>query len=850
MNRISTYFLLTLVFVFGLNSCSTKKDKFLNRSFHSVATKYNVLFNGTNALAEGQSTLASQYQENFWDLLPVERMEIRDEVKLESEDNNPNFVRAEEKAVKAIQKHNMNIKGRQRNKQIDDAYMLLGKARYFDQRFVPALEAFNYILYKYPESDNFPIARVWREKTNMRLGYDELAIENLKLLFKSGDLDNQTYADGKATQAEAYVNLKYKDSAVQALKLAANLTEINEEKGRYNFIIGQLYNELGHKDTANMAFDRVIELNRKIPRNYLINAYLQKVRNVDLKTADLVEHREFLTRMEESRENRAFLDKIYRQIAEFYLKTDSIEGGVDYLNKSIRKTDNDKTLLAMNYEDLATINFDDRAYIDAGAYYDSTLLNLVESTRKFRAIKRKRDNLQDVIKYETIVKQSDSILTLVNMSEQEQEAYINKYIEGLKADAEALKQAEERAARGEAGAALSNLTGGTQNASQQFYFYNNTLAAYGKNEFRRIWGDRKLEDNWRLSSKATLSNNNDTETLTETKEEQLITDQDKYDPKFYLAKIPKDPKAIDSIFNGRNFANYQLGLIYKEKFREYELSAEKLEKVLANKPEDKLIIPTKYYLIKVYELLNSPLVDQYKNDILTNHPNSRYAAIIRNPQQVVSSDGNSPEELYSRLYRNYEAQNYEEVISKSKKYIDLFNGDDIVPKFEILKATADGKLNGFEAYKKGLDFVALNYPNKSEGKEAQNIIDNTLPRFAKNKSFKSEDGGRSFKLVYVYQKIDTAAINPAYDSIGAVMKRKDLRFLKTSKDVYDPAKLFVVVHGFSTANAAKGFADIMLKNKNYKIDHENFVILTENYEILQIHKNLETYLRNQKTDNP
>ncbi|MFP2997945.1 hypothetical protein ABN763_18685 [Spongiivirga sp. MCCC 1A20706] len=849
MNRISTYCLLFLVFVLGLNSCSTKKNRFVNRSFHSVTTKYNVLFNGNNALTEGQTTLASQYKENFWDLLPVERMEIRDEVKLESQDNNPNFVRAEEKAVKAIQKHNMNIDGRQRNKQIDDAYMLLGKARYFDQRFVPALEAFNYILYKYPESDNFPIARVWREKTNMRLGYDELAIENLKLLFKSGNLDNQTYADGKAAQAEAYVNLKYKDSAVQALKLAANLTEKNEEKGRYNFIIGQLYNELGHKDTANMAFDRVIDLNRKIPRNYLINAYLQKVRNVDLKNTDLVELREFLTRMEESRENRPYLDKIYRQIAEFYLGTDSIEGGVDYLNKSIRKTDNDQILLAMNYEDLATINFDDRAYIEAGAYYDSTLTNLVEDTRKFRAIKRKRDNLQDVIKYETIVKQSDSILTLVNMTDDERAAYVNTYIEGLKAEEEAQKEAAERAARGEAGSALANLTGSNQNASTQFYFYNTTVAAYGKNEFRRIWGDRKLEDNWRLSSKATLSVNNQAEDLT-ANEEEAITDEEKYDPKFYLSKIPADPKVIDSIFNGRNFANYQLGLIYKEKFREYELSAEKLEKVLANKPENKLVIPTKYYLLKVYELLKSPLAEQYKDDILSNHPESRYARIIRNPQQAIASDGNSPEELYSSLFRNFEAQNYEEVITKSKKFIDQFSGDDIVPKFEMLKATADGKLNGYEAYKKGLTFVALNYPNKTEGKEAQKIIDNTLPLFEKNSNFKNEEKGRSFKLVYNYQKMDTAAFNPAVDSIKAVMKRKDLRFLKVSKDVYDPSRLFVVVHGFGTANAAKGFADIMLKNKNYKIDHENFVILTENYEILQIHKKLDTYLRNQKTDNP
>jgi hypothetical protein len=51
---------------------------------------------------------------------------------------------AETKA-KTIQKHSMNIDGTEKNYQIDEAYLLLGKARYYDQRFIPALDAFNYI---------------------------------------------------------------------------------------------------------------------------------------------------------------------------------------------------------------------------------------------------------------------------------------------------------------------------------------------------------------------------------------------------------------------------------------------------------------------------------------------------------------------------------------------------------------------------------------------------------------------------------------------------------------------------------------------------------------------------------
>jgi hypothetical protein len=38
------------------------------------------------------------------------------------------------------------------------------KARYYDQRFIPALDAFNYILYKYPNSSNIYEAKIWRGK--------------------------------------------------------------------------------------------------------------------------------------------------------------------------------------------------------------------------------------------------------------------------------------------------------------------------------------------------------------------------------------------------------------------------------------------------------------------------------------------------------------------------------------------------------------------------------------------------------------------------------------------------------------------------------------------------------------
>jgi len=158
-----TLFFLAVLF---LAACSRKKNTFLNRNVHAVTTEYNTLYNGEMAFTDAKEQLAYGFRDNFWEILPVERIEIK-----EAETKAPGaakgegaggFNRAEEKAAKAIQKHSMYIDGKEYNPQIDEAYMLLGKARYYDGRFIPALDAFNFILDRYPTSNNINIAKVWK----------------------------------------------------------------------------------------------------------------------------------------------------------------------------------------------------------------------------------------------------------------------------------------------------------------------------------------------------------------------------------------------------------------------------------------------------------------------------------------------------------------------------------------------------------------------------------------------------------------------------------------------------------------------------------------------------------------
>ena len=366
---------LSIIFIVG---CSRKKDSFISKNFHAVTTEFNTLYNGHNALEQGKENLADSYVDNYWEILPIERMHVSDEVILPGQTQNKDFEKAEEKAVKAIQKHAMNIGGREKNPQIDEAYLLLGKARYFDQRFVPALGAFNKILSSYPTSDKINQAKIWKEKANIRLENNELAIKNLKRLLYQEELKAQDIADATSMLAQAYINTQSLDSATTQLEIASNETKNNGERGRYRFIQGQLYNLLGDKDSANIAFDKVIELNRKTPRIYLISAHIEKIKNFIFLQGNKQEFLELLTDLEKDRENRPYLDKIYHQIGEYHNNNSSDSLAITYYNKSLRKDSKDIHLNALSYQSLGNMSFDDFEYKNAGAYYDSTMLNLKE----------------------------------------------------------------------------------------------------------------------------------------------------------------------------------------------------------------------------------------------------------------------------------------------------------------------------------------------------------------------------------------------------------------------------------------------------------------------------------------
>ena len=838
MKNIYNFILFGAFSLLVVTSCSRKKDKFINRSWHSLNTKYNILYNGNIALEEGLMTTNSIYSDNYWDILPVERLQLNSDAFLTQKATNPNFERAEEKAIKAIQVHGMNIRGKEKNPQIDDSYIILGKARYYDCRFIPALEAFNYILFKYPASSNINLAKIWREKTNLRLENEGLAIKNLNKLIDSNKLSNEENTLASSALAEAYIKNKKIDSAIIQLQRASSFTKDNHYLGRLRFIEGQLYSSIGLKDSANLAFDKVIALKRKTPRVYTISAHLEKVKNFDFESDDKLALEILLESLESNRENRPFLDKIYHHIANYHIKNNKDSLAIAYYNKSLRTDSKDTHLTALNYQKLAELNFDYSEYSLAGSYYDSTLLNLKEKSKTFRVIKRKRDNLEEVIFYEAIAQETDSILRLVKFSDDEKEIYFQAFIDNLKLEEEVNNN---RATKRKSFSRPSTITMKTKDKT--FYFYSPTTVSFGKNDFERIWGKRDFEINWRWSNKTIQNQNIAKDDFNEAQKE---VDDSRFTVAYYLTKIPTEKAVLDSIAKERNFAYFQLGLIYKDKFKEYLISQEKLEKLLKQFPEERLILPTKYNLYKVYSLLGlSILESNMKQNIIENHSGSRYAAILLNPDQVLLDNKNSPQSMYNNLYAQFENGLYQDVIDGCDTQIISLDGDEIVPKLELLKATSKGRLYGFEAYKMGLNFVALNYPSSREGKRAAQIYSTIIPELA-DKTFVEDSAQENFKVVFKFKRSEIEEIKAFSKALSAAIEEVNYFNLTISEDGYDTNTIFVVVHGLKSFLGTLGFVEILETKNEMIISKPFFGISSKNYQTVQIHKNIETYINKTK----
>ena len=844
--------LIPLIFLLLIVGCSRKKNKFVNRNFHAMTTYYNILYHGNIEIEKGIQDVKQQTPDNYFDVLSIERMLPLPPERSDTVPLNQYFGNAELKATKGIQKHSMFMGGREYNFQVDEAYLLLGIARYYDQRYIPAKDAFNFIINHYPDSEIITRAEIWLQKTNMRLNYDEIALAKLQEILSTNSLIlPEDLVEIYSSIAAIQIKLENYDAAIEPLQLASNLVETYDEKARWTYITAQLYNQIGNKDSANANFKRVIDFKRKPPRDYMMHSLMGIFKNKDFQAQDSTYVQTYFQELDENWENRNYLDYLFFEFAEHYLKIDSTNLAIRYYDKSLREQPQSMYLRSRDYLNLAEIYFDKASYKTAGFYYDSTMTNLDQSTREFRLIKKKRENLDEVIKYEDIATETDSILDLVEMNDAQRLVFFEKYTDRLKEEAKSLfaqQKREERFANVAApqigGFGTNANSGGmkTNAGGEEFYFYNKAKISSGKSKFKKVWGDIELADNWRLEGKKATNNGDEQETNKD--DEAEIFNDPQFDPQTYIAEIPSDEQLIDSIAGERSYAYFQLGVIYKEKFKENELAIERFIRLLEFKQTDeKLILPAKYNLYLAYRNLeNEAQVNYWKQNIINEHPDSRYAEILLNPRSL-RDDENSPSRVYARLYKKFQKQELNGLLEACQYWENQFTTTPMLPKFKLLKAQVTGRMFGFADYKEALEQLALDHPQTKEGKKAQELI-NDLSSM-RNTKFKLDTNQDKFKLVYYFKNDDypLEELEQIKLQIKEGLQKLAYNQVQLSVDIYNNTYNFVLLHGLKSKLGTEGMAELLVENEVALKEWDYFPISKENYSILQMHKRLDEYLK-------
>lgn len=746
LKRVYTIFVL--VVLISLSACSVRKDSLKNRAYHNMTSWFNTLFNGQTAMDEKLRQMEDTHKDDYFEILPVEpygKFEVSDEVEpaediimqapakgkglgalgnlqkgnlLNNESSNATgFEKAEEKALKAIEKHSMMVKGEERNRLIARAYLMLGQARYYKGKPFQAMDALQKVVnLPYDKHDNK--AKYFTALSQVQAGNKHAAVSILDELYENEDLKKQLTADVAKQYAWLYLKEGDDASALNGLDKAIKHAKSRKEKARLNYIQGQILTKMGRVDEANAKFTKVKKLNPGFEME--ARSVVASALNYDPLVHNYSHFKNRLMKAYRTGTYETYQNEFLYALGEIELKRDSVNLAEKTFKEALSKDMSEPRFRAETYAALGKIKFNASDYVYAGAYYDSAVTTIKEGKRK-EELTEFRDALKEVTDKYYLVKRNDSILRLVAMSDSDKESFFNDFIEELKKKDELKRQQEEEASTQfltRTGDSFSNSF--DADGGGKFYFYSNAAKSNGESDFRRIWGNLTLKDNWRLSSAGSSIADQKAE-LTGT---SGLNNPRRYDIDFYLEQIPKTEIAINNLKIERDTVELSLGIDYFDKFKDGKLATNTLEHLIDTPPKEDVIMLKAYYNIyRFNQGKNSRLADKYKNLILTKYPNTIYAEFILNPN-VDFTEENNPEvlALYKETYAAYKEDDYLKVRELTQQAIEEYPMAKIMPKFSLLNAYADGALDGKDAYKAALERVVVLYSGTDEAKHAKKLL--------------------------------------------------------------------------------------------------------------------------------
>lgn len=726
-------------------------------SISSYKIDYNILFNGEALLDEGIASLKQNHIENHWGILPV--IEGFD-FSITNSSPTELFKIPEEKAIKAIQKSNKKDVAVR-----DRAYLLLGKSRFYDQRYVSALQAFNNI------ENSLLVREYWKALVYMTIGQNELAFKAIEKGLNDKSLTKGEKKFLNLAQIQYYINNKNYDKAVKFLTELLTSNNDKKLKARLNYVLAQIYLENKNYETAKVALKNVI--NSGINKSNSLILWSKLIYNNLINSPDYNLFKK-LIRSERYRQNISLINYFN---AKFILNSQPKQAK-DLFSNALESEKIDFTLKSKIYDELYKIYLLEKDYLLASKYLDSSLAYVDPSTIKYFRLNKSRNKLKEVSKLEKENQLLDSLIYVNSLSE-------NERIKLLSKSASISEDYNNEMSVG---------------SSSSFYFDNKKSVDLGIKKFKEKWGDILLTDDWKMNPQISLERNVSYE------KKPVLESAD--EPSF-------DKLSIDSLKLVFNNNMLRLGMSLNDYVFDYEKSHEVLSIVDNNLLEinDQEILL--FYMIKASEKFDKKLYDLYKKKLLQNFPESIYSKSFTKESVSLNIDS-----LVAKIRSEFNTQKFKNLIKQLDSVLEkTYNIEDRYA-LSIVKSELIAKENGVDEYLIFLENLKKDFKDKQQEIQEKISVLNSIYKKKKSQGNKIKYVGlivleencpifenKDFECMFFNEKRNLLIF---YGSDEDSTKKTLENYLKTNDELKNN-KYFVI----STPQFVKVLAFKTLDNLNY-----------------------------------
>jgi hypothetical protein len=648
----------------GVASCASDKS-ILSHALNNVAARDNGFFLAREKLWATEATLYKGRNDDYNRVLPLYPTLDSGTVRATRPDLND-----------IIKKASLPIQHRAGSDWTDDAYLLVGWSRFYKMEFDDAILTFKYV----NSTSRDPFAKQEALIGLMRAFLVTKQLDNAKAVSDLLDKEVGLPKDARElflARADYYLQTEEAKLAIAQLEKAVPLIPTKNERSRTRFILAQLYQGQGQDKEATAQLNNILKHNPPYELDFQSKLLLGQVSDLDKQSKERLD--KYFAALLKDPKNKEYRDKIYYEMGRLAYRQQKYGDALALLRTSARQPTTSKSQKGYTYLLAGRIYYENlQKYRLAAAYYDSTTQAMPKDNPLFASTKERADILQEFAKQYTIIETQDSLQALARLPEADLDKRLATY---AAAELEAKRQAQAKAAATQQALAkkqqadASRITGtpsalsGSQRdisnpnafdattavaSGAGWYFDNASSLGTARADFIRLWGDRRLQDNWRTtltpsSSPNAPQNGGVPVSITGNDQTQVngsapganhnaaatpadpLAEQNALVAK-YRQDLPTSPSKLQTSDQQVEAAMYELGGIYKELLKEKQRGYETYAGEVTRYPRGAHAPDADYLLYLYYKDLPDPAkAAQYAAALQREFPTSTYARLIADP---------------------------------------------------------------------------------------------------------------------------------------------------------------------------------------------------------------------------